>query len=71
MVRAACRGERSMLALSSRPWLGYSGMGKFNLVPMSYEALDYASGRGHSFSFPQVHFPLFLPAAHVISPVFP
>ncbi|GAB4816845.1 hypothetical protein N2152v2_003891 [Parachlorella kessleri] len=38
------RGSRSMLALSSRPWLGYSGMGKFNLVPMSYEALDYASG---------------------------
>lgn len=33
-----------MLALSSRPWLGYSGMGKFNLVPMSYEALDYACG---------------------------
>lgn len=33
-----------MLALSSRPWLGYSDQGKFNLVPMSYEALDYASG---------------------------
>lgn len=38
------RGERSMLALSSRPWLGYSDQGKFNLVPMSYEALDYAAG---------------------------
>jgi hypothetical protein len=33
-----------MLALSSRPWLGYSDQGKFNLVPMSYEALDHASG---------------------------
>ena len=33
-----------MLALSSRPWLGYSGMGKFNLVPLSYEALDHAAG---------------------------
>ena len=33
-----------MLALSSRPWLGYSDQGKFNLVPMSYEALDFAAG---------------------------
>ena len=33
-----------MLALSSRPWLGYSDQGKFNLVPMSYEPLDFASG---------------------------
>lgn len=24
--------------------LGYSDQGKFNLVPMSYEALDYAAG---------------------------
>lgn len=44
LFAAAVRGERSMLALSSRPWLGYSDQGKFNLVPMSYEALDYASG---------------------------
>ena len=33
-----------MLALSSRPWLGYSDQGKFNLVPMSYEPLDWACG---------------------------
>ena len=32
-----------MLALSSRPWLGYSDMGRYNLVPLSYEALDHAS----------------------------
>jgi hypothetical protein len=44
LFAAAVRGERSMLALSSRPWLGYSDQGKFNLVPMSYEALDYAAG---------------------------
>lgn len=33
-----------MLSLSSRPWLGYSDMGRYNLTPLSYEALDYASG---------------------------
>lgn len=33
-----------MLALSSRPWLGYSDMGRYNLTPLSYEALDYSSG---------------------------
>ena len=38
------RGQRSMLALSSRPWLGYNEQGRFNLSPLSYEALDYASG---------------------------
>lgn len=38
------RGSRSMLALSSRPWLGYSDMGRFNLAPLSYEALDDAAG---------------------------
>ena len=76
------RGRRSMLALSSRPWLvrpialcsqhpllhmlpagsmpapvplssiirlcmgvqGYSEMGRYTLSPLSYEALDYASG---------------------------
>ena len=41
---AAVRGDRSMLALSSRPWLGYSDHGRFNLVPMSYEPLDWACG---------------------------
>ncbi|PSC75527.1 splicing factor 3B subunit 3-like [Micractinium conductrix] len=44
LFAANVRGERSMLALSSRPWLGYSDQGKFQLVPMSYEALDYAAG---------------------------
>lgn len=44
LLAAPVRGERSMLALSSRPWLGYSDQGKFNLVPLSYEALDFAAG---------------------------
>ena len=33
-----------MLALSSRPWLGYSDQGRFNISPLSYEAIDYATG---------------------------
>ncbi len=40
----AVRGHRSMLALSSRPWLGYSDQGRFTLSPLSYETLDYAAG---------------------------
>ena len=38
------RGQRSMIALSSRPWLGYSDMGRYKITPLSYEALDYCSG---------------------------
>ncbi|KAG2485365.1 hypothetical protein HYH03_015856 [Edaphochlamys debaryana] len=41
---ASVRGVRCMLALSSRPWLGYNDQGRFNLSPLSYDALDYASG---------------------------
>ncbi|KXZ43846.1 hypothetical protein GPECTOR_79g125 [Gonium pectorale] len=41
---ATVRGGRAMLALSSRPWLGYSDQGRFNLAPLSYDALDFASG---------------------------
>ena len=37
------RGRRSMLALSSRPWLGHSDMGRFQIAPLSYEALDHAA----------------------------
>ncbi|KAK9824249.1 hypothetical protein WJX72_008915 [[Myrmecia] bisecta] len=44
LFAANVRGQRSMLALSSRPWLAYSDMGRYNLTPLSYEALDYASG---------------------------
>jgi splicing factor 3B subunit 3 len=44
LFAASVRGTRCMLALSSRPWLGYNDQGRFNLSPLSYEALDYASG---------------------------
>lgn len=33
-----------MIALSSRPWLGYSDMGRYKFTPLSYEALDDCSG---------------------------
>ena len=40
LTAVAVRGRRSMLALSSRPWLGYYDQGRFNLVPLSCEQLD-------------------------------
>lgn len=36
-------GRRALMALSSRPWLGFSDGGRFLLSPVSYEALDWAS----------------------------
>ena len=44
LFAAKVGGARCMLALSSRPWLGYSDMGRYTLTPLSYEALDYAWG---------------------------
>lgn len=43
LLATAVSGRRSMLALSSRAWLGYSDQGRYNLSPLSFEALDYAS----------------------------
>ena len=43
LLAATVNGQRSMLALSSRAWLGYSDQGRYNLTPLSFEALDYAS----------------------------
>lgn len=36
-------GGRAMLCLSSRPWLGYTHQGHFQLTPLSYETLEHAS----------------------------
>ena len=44
LVPCQVRGERAMLALSSRPWLGYSEGGRFTLTPLSYDALDGGAG---------------------------
>ncbi len=43
LFAVSVRGQRAMLALSSRPWLGYSDSGRFVISPLSYEALDYAA----------------------------
>ena len=43
LSRVVVRGEPAMLALSTRPWLGYSDQGRFNLVPVSYDQLDFAA----------------------------
>ena len=43
LFAVSVRGERSLLALSSRPWLGYSDMGRWQFMPLSYEALDHAA----------------------------
>eukprot|EP00899_Mesostigma_viride_P018486 jgi/Mesvir1/26639/Mv20046-RA.2 len=37
------QGQRSMLCLSSRAWLGYSSQGRFTVSPLSYESLEFAS----------------------------
>ncbi|GMH39601.1 hypothetical protein BSKO_07499 [Bryopsis sp. KO-2023] len=44
LFRAKVKGRAAMLALTSRPWLGFSDMGRYNVVPLSYEVLDHASG---------------------------
>ena len=36
-------GTQAMLALSSRPWIGYTNEGRFTLTPLSYESLAYGS----------------------------
>jgi hypothetical protein len=37
------RGQRSLLALSSRPWLGYSDQGRWTVMPLTYESLGWAA----------------------------
>lgn len=51
LVACTVRGCRAMLALSSRPWLGYSEGGRYILTPLSYDTLDSAA----SFSSEQCH----------------
>ena len=36
-------GNPAMLALSTRPWLGYSDQGAYSVVPMSYGSLSHAA----------------------------
>lgn len=39
------KGENGMLALTSRPWLGFSTAGRYSLVPLSYDVLDFAASK--------------------------
>lgn len=40
LVRTSVRGAPALVALSSRPWLGYSEKGTFVLAPISYVPLE-------------------------------
>lgn len=40
-VRAS--GMHAMMALSSSPWLGHVYHGKFQLVPLAYDPVDYVA----------------------------
>ncbi len=55
LLATAVNGRRSMLALSSRAWLGYSDQGRYSLAPLSFEALDHASSAFPSFLFSPDH----------------
>ena len=49
LAPATVRGGRALLALSSRPWLGYSARGRHNLAPLACAPLDAAA----AFASPQ------------------
>ena len=36
-------GRKSMLALSSRPWLAYTDQGRYTITPVSYDMLSHAA----------------------------
>ena len=43
LFRVMVRGQRGVLALSSRAWLLYNYQGRYHQTPLSYETLEYAS----------------------------
>ncbi|QDZ20127.1 subunit 3 of splicing factor 3B [Chloropicon primus] len=43
LVGLRIMGKESMMALSSRPWVGYTKEGRFTLTPISYEGLSHAT----------------------------
>ncbi|CAL8090375.1 unnamed protein product [Calicophoron daubneyi] len=44
LFRITMQGGEAVLAVSSRSWLSYAYQNRFHLIPLSYEALEYASG---------------------------
>ncbi|KAL3318033.1 Splicing factor 3B subunit 3 [Cichlidogyrus casuarinus] len=43
LFRVSLQGCEAVLALSSRPWLSYAHQNRFHLIPLSYEAMEYAA----------------------------
>ncbi len=43
LCKVVIQGTPGMLALSSRPWIGYSDQGKYNVIPVSYDRLSHAA----------------------------
>lgn len=37
------QGQAALLALSSKPWVYYNHLGKYQMIPLSYDTLDYAA----------------------------
>ncbi|VDL60497.1 unnamed protein product [Hymenolepis diminuta] len=44
LFRVSMQGGEAVLAVSSRSWLSYMYQSRFHIIPLSYEALEYASG---------------------------
>ncbi|CAH8491836.1 unnamed protein product [Dicrocoelium dendriticum] len=44
LFRIMMQGGEAVLSVSSRSWLSYAYQNRFHLIPLSYEALEYASG---------------------------
>ncbi|KAF8564203.1 hypothetical protein P879_08613 [Paragonimus westermani] len=44
LFRITMQGGEAVLSVSSRSWLSYAYQNRFHLIPLSYEALEYASG---------------------------
>ena len=44
LFRVKTQGSESVLAISSRTWISYYYQNRFHLAPLSYDALEFASG---------------------------
>ena len=51
LFKVMTEGENSVLAVSSRSWLSYRHQQRFHLTPLSYEALDSATGFRYFFIY--------------------
>ncbi|KAK9480599.1 CPSF A subunit region-domain-containing protein [Lipomyces japonicus] len=44
LFKVTMQGRPTILALSSRPWLGYTHSASYQVTPLVYESLEYGSG---------------------------